>query len=70
MDEDDPKLRQLWTEYGDNVCNAVKVALRELNEYSPHGRHTVNELWDFREARKATMAKVVKHIFEQLNTSS
>ncbi|XP_062183171.1 factor of DNA methylation 1-like [Phragmites australis] len=70
VDEDDPKLRQLWTEYGDNVCNAVKVALRELNEYSPHGRHTVNELWDFREARKATMAKVVKHIFEQLNTSS
>uniref|UniRef100_A0A0A9AIF1 Uncharacterized protein n=1 Tax=Arundo donax TaxID=35708 RepID=A0A0A9AIF1_ARUDO len=70
VDEDDPKLRQLWTEFGDSVCNAVKVALSELNEYSPHGRHAVNELWNFREARKATMADVVKYIFEQLKTSS
>ncbi|CAO2193641.1 unnamed protein product [Urochloa humidicola] len=69
VNEEDPKLRQLWTEYGDNVCNAVKVALRELNEYSPQGRHAVNELWNFREGRKATMAEVVNYIFEQLKTS-
>lgn len=70
VNEDDPKLRQLWTEYGDIVCNAVKVTLRELNEYSPLGRHAVNELWNFREGRKATMAEVVNYIFEQLKTSS
>ncbi|RCV24637.1 hypothetical protein SETIT_5G101800v2 [Setaria italica] len=70
VNEDDPKLRQLWTEYGDNVCNAVKVTLTELNDYSPRGRHAVNELWNFREGRKATMAEVVKYIFEQLKTSS
>ncbi|CAO2174603.1 unnamed protein product [Urochloa humidicola] len=52
VNEEDPKLRQLWTEYGDNVCNAVKVALRELNEYSPQGRHAVNELWNFRGGRQ------------------
>ncbi|CAL4965220.1 unnamed protein product [Urochloa decumbens] len=69
VNEEDPKLRQLRTEYGDNVCNAVKVALRELNEYSPQGRHAVNELWNFREGRKATMAEVVKYIFGQLETS-
>ncbi|CAO2209009.1 unnamed protein product [Urochloa humidicola] len=69
VNEEDPKLRQLWTEYGDNVSNAVKVALRELKEYSPQGRHAVNELWNFREGRKATMAEVVKYIFEQLKTS-
>ncbi|GJN37495.1 hypothetical protein PR202_gb26461 [Eleusine coracana subsp. coracana] len=70
VDEDDPKLRQLQAEYGDNVCNAVKVALVELNEYSPRGRDVVNELWNFREARKATMSEVVKYIIEQLKTSS
>ncbi|OEL27855.1 Factor of DNA methylation 2 [Dichanthelium oligosanthes] len=70
VNEDDPKLRQLWIEYGDNVCNAVKVTLRELNEYSPQARHAVNELWNFREGRKAKMAEVVKYIFEQLKTSS
>lgn len=70
MNEDDPKLRQLWTEYGDNVCNAVKVTLRELNEYSPQGRHAVNELWNFKEGRKATTGEVVKYIFKQLKTSS
>ncbi|KAK2630768.1 hypothetical protein QOZ80_1AG0009540 [Eleusine coracana subsp. coracana] len=70
VDEDDPKLRQLQAEYGDNVCNAVKVALVELNEHSPRGRDVVNELWNFREARKATMSEVVKYIFEQLKASS
>jgi hypothetical protein len=53
VDNEDPKLRQLQAEYGDNVCNAVKAALVELNEYSPLGRHVVNELWNFQEARKA-----------------
>lgn len=58
----------MLTEYGDNTCNAVKNALRELNEYSPKGRQTVNELWNFREGRKAKMAEVVKYILEQLKT--
>lgn len=70
MNENDPKLRQLRTEYGDSVCSAVKVTLTELNEYCPQGRHAVNELWNFREGKKATMAEVVKYIFEQLKTSS
>jgi hypothetical protein len=48
----------------------VKVTLTELNEYCPQGRHAVNELWNFREGKKATMAEVVKYIFEQLKTSS
>ncbi|KAL6627446.1 hypothetical protein ACP70R_031172 [Stipagrostis hirtigluma subsp. patula] len=70
VDEDDPKLRQLSAEYGNSVCNAVKIALRELNEYNPQARHAVNELWNFREGRKATTAEAVKYIFEQLKTSS
>jgi hypothetical protein len=70
VDHEDPKLRQLQAEFGDNVCNAVKVALVELNECSPLGRHVVNELWNFQEAQKATMQEVVKYIFGQLETSS
>jgi hypothetical protein len=69
VNNEDPKLRQLQAEYGDNVRNAVN-ALVELNEYSPLGRHVVNELWNFQEARKATMPEVVKYICEHLETSS
>uniref|UniRef100_A0A0D9Y373 Factor of DNA methylation 1-5/IDN2 domain-containing protein n=1 Tax=Oryza glumipatula TaxID=40148 RepID=A0A0D9Y373_9ORYZ len=70
VDEDDPKLRQLCKDYGDSVCNAVKAAMAELNEYNPRGRHTMNELWNFREGRKATTKEVVKYISDQLKTNS
>ncbi|KAF0918315.1 hypothetical protein E2562_023386 [Oryza meyeriana var. granulata] len=70
VDEDDPKLRQLCIDYGDSVCNAVKAAITELNEYNPHGRHAMNELWNFSEGRKATMREVVKYILEKLKTNS
>lgn len=70
VDEDDQKLRQLCKDYGDSVCNAVKAAMAELNEYNPRGRHTMNELWNFREGRKATTKEVVKYISDQLKTNS
>uniref|UniRef100_A0A0D3EJJ9 Factor of DNA methylation 1-5/IDN2 domain-containing protein n=1 Tax=Oryza barthii TaxID=65489 RepID=A0A0D3EJJ9_9ORYZ len=70
VDEDDRKLRQLCKDYGDSVCNAVKAAMAELNEYNPRGRHTMNELWNFREGRKATTKEVVKYISDQLKTNS
>jgi hypothetical protein len=28
LDDDDAKLKYLWIEYGDDVCNAVKTALK------------------------------------------
>ncbi|XP_015693838.2 factor of DNA methylation 2-like [Oryza brachyantha] len=70
VDGDDPKLRQLCIDYGISVCNAVKAAMAELNEYNPRGRHVTNELWNFREGRKATTSEVVKYILKQLKTSS
>uniref|UniRef100_A0A0E0BX29 Factor of DNA methylation 1-5/IDN2 domain-containing protein n=1 Tax=Oryza meridionalis TaxID=40149 RepID=A0A0E0BX29_9ORYZ len=70
VDEDDPKLRQLCKDYGDSVCNAVKAAMAELNKYNPRGRHTMNELWNFREGRKAMTKEVVKYISDQLKTNS
>nr|CDM81211.1 unnamed protein product [Triticum aestivum] len=66
IDDNDPILSKLRLDYGDSICNAVKDALRELNEYSPHGRHVMNEVWNFREGRKATMTEVITCILEQL----
>ncbi|XP_048567557.1 factor of DNA methylation 2-like [Triticum urartu] len=66
IDDNDPRLSKLRLDYGDSVCNAVKDALRELNEYSPDKRRIMNEVWNFREGRKATMTEVITYILEQL----
>ncbi|KAM3197596.1 hypothetical protein ACQJBY_072957 [Aegilops geniculata] len=66
IDDNDPILSKLRLDYDDSVCDAVKDALRELNEYSPRGRHVMNEVWSFREGRKATMTEVITCILEQL----
>ncbi|RCV24643.1 hypothetical protein SETIT_5G102100v2 [Setaria italica] len=66
LDDDDPKLKFLLIEYGEDVCNAVKAALMEMNEYNPSGRYVVPELWNFGEGRRATMEEVLKHLFGQM----
>ncbi|CAO2204640.1 unnamed protein product [Urochloa humidicola] len=70
FDDDDAKLKYLWIEYGDDVCNAVKTALLEMNEYNSSGRYVVSELWNFRKARKATMKEVLKYLFGQMETTT
>ena len=41
VNDDDLRLRELWLEYGDDVCNAVKTALSEVNDqYNPSGKGT------------------------------
>ena len=70
LDHDDAKLKYLWIEYGDDVCNAVKTALMEINEYNPSGRYVVPELWNFSKGRKATMKEVLKYLFKQMETTT
>lgn len=65
IDEDDTNLKKLWIELGDDVCNAVKTALVELNDYNPSGRYVIPELWNFKERRKATMKEVIVAILKQ-----
>ncbi|KAJ3693695.1 hypothetical protein LUZ60_009175 [Juncus effusus] len=65
VNDDDTQLRELWLEFGDDVLNAVKTALMELNEYNASGRYVVSEVWNFKEGRKATMKEAFQYIFKQ-----
>ncbi|GJN00615.1 hypothetical protein PR202_ga17810 [Eleusine coracana subsp. coracana] len=44
INDDDERLKHLRIRYGDDVCNAVKTALTEINEYNPSGRYLEPEL--------------------------
>lgn len=66
IDEDDEKLEDLKTEFGDAVFEAVTTALAELNEYNPSGRYPILELWNFIANRKATLAEGVSHLLNQM----
>ncbi|KAI3777975.1 hypothetical protein L2E82_06895 [Cichorium intybus] len=59
IDEDDGKLKSLKRELGEEVYKAVTNTLREINEFNPSGSYVVTELWNFTQARKATMKEGV-----------
>ena len=44
MDDEDDKLKKLSKELGEDVMNAVKTALEELNDFNPSGRYSVPAL--------------------------
>ncbi|XP_062088202.1 factor of DNA methylation 3-like isoform X2 [Humulus lupulus] len=60
VDEEDEKLKTLKMGFSESVYNAIKTALTEMNEYNPSGRFIVQELWNFKEDRKASLKEVVE----------
>ncbi|XP_047324283.1 factor of DNA methylation 2-like [Impatiens glandulifera] len=66
IDEDEEKLKELRKECGQEVYEAVTKALLELNDYNPSGRFTIQELWNVKEGRKATMKEIVQYVIKQM----
>ncbi|KAJ4874375.1 XH domain-containing protein [Raphanus sativus] len=64
VDDEDEKLQNLKLEWGEDVLNAVKVALEELNKFNPSGRYECPVLWNFEYGRKATLKEGISHMME------
>lgn len=65
IDEDDQRLKELKAEWELEVCKAVTVALMELNEYNPGGRYCVDEIWNFRENRRASLREGIEYVVKR-----
>ncbi|KAL1205572.1 Factor of DNA methylation 5 [Cardamine amara subsp. amara] len=66
VDEEDEQIRNLREEWGEEVKNAVKTALEELNDFNPSGRYSVPVLWHSKEGRKATLKEVINYMTQQI----
>uniref|UniRef100_A0A7N0ZVM2 Factor of DNA methylation 1-5/IDN2 domain-containing protein n=1 Tax=Kalanchoe fedtschenkoi TaxID=63787 RepID=A0A7N0ZVM2_KALFE len=68
IDENDKKLKDLRKHWGEDVYKSVADALLELNEYNPSGRYVVQELWNFKERRRASLKDGIEFLVQQLRT--
>lgn len=66
IDDGDARVKELKDVWGDEVYKAVTTALLELNDCNPSGRYAVQELWNFKENRKASLKEGIRYILNQL----
>ncbi|KAF6137793.1 hypothetical protein GIB67_040501 [Kingdonia uniflora] len=66
INDDYEKLKELRNELGNEVVNAVKIALTEIAEYNLGGGYIVDELWNFKEGRKATLKEVATVVMHKI----
>ncbi|KAI3880743.1 hypothetical protein MKX03_016676 [Papaver bracteatum] len=66
IDQKDNLLKGLKNEWGKRAYFAVVNALVEMNEYNPSGRNPVQELWNFKEKRRATVMEGVAALVHRL----
>uniref|UniRef100_A0A7N1A374 XH/XS domain-containing protein n=1 Tax=Kalanchoe fedtschenkoi TaxID=63787 RepID=A0A7N1A374_KALFE len=65
FNEEDELLKQARNELGEEVYEAVKMALGELNAYNPSGRYPIPELWNRKENRRARLKEGAAYILKQ-----
>lgn len=70
IDENDELLINLKAEWGIGIFNAVVAAFKELHEYNASGAYVVNELWNYKDNRKATLKEVISYIVKNLKMSN
>ncbi|KAL6859041.1 hypothetical protein ACP4OV_018043 [Aristida adscensionis] len=66
--EDDEKLQALKAELGKEAHDVVVKALLELDEYNGSGRYPVNELWNFKDNKKASIGEATAYVVKQWRT--
>lgn len=63
-------MKGLKNEFGDEVYDAVVMALKEMNECNPSGRYVVPELWNYAQGRRARLVEglvVLREKFKRRN---
>ncbi|GAA0166013.1 endoribonuclease [Lithospermum erythrorhizon] len=66
LNEEDEILKNLKEEWGDTVYDSVTGTLQEIEEYNPRGRYPIDELWSFKDDRKATLKEVICYILKKI----
>lgn len=68
IDENDELLKGAKDELGEEVYKAITTAALELNEYNPKVRKPVQEIWNFKERRRATTTEAISLVLKQLKS--